>query len=81
MCSSWLCAKTDKENKASTPAGDCHPAAVVTSGPGPSPGSSNSCEDVVPPPKNCYRLVVLGKKKKYKPYAVCIWVIILIRFG
>lgn len=61
MCSSWLCAKTDKENKVSTPSGDCHPAAVVTSGPGPSPGSSNSCEDVVPPPKNCYRLVVLGK--------------------
>lgn len=62
MCSSWLCAKTDKENKASTPSGDCNPSAVVTSGPGPSPGSSNSCEDVVPPPKNCYRLVVLGKQ-------------------
>lgn len=66
MCSNWLCAKTDKE-KASTPSGECHPAAVVTSGPGPSPGSSNSCDDVVPPPKNCYRLVMLGKHTPARP--------------
>jgi len=34
------------------------------SGPGPSPGSSSSCEDSCkPPPKNCYRLVLLGSSR------------------
>ena len=33
-------------------------------GPGPSPGSSSSCEDSCkPPPKNCYRLVLLGSSR------------------
>lgn len=58
MCSSWLCTRNDKE-KIATPSRD-QSSSVVTSGPGPSPGSSTSCDDVVPPPKNCYRLVVLG---------------------
>lgn len=34
------------------------------SGPGPSPGSSSSCEESCkPPPKNCYRLVLLGSSR------------------
>lgn len=57
-CTNWFCAKrNEKVPIAST---ECH--SVVTSGPGPSPGSSNSCDDVIPPQKNCFRLVVLGIK-------------------
>jgi hypothetical protein len=36
------------------------PSTEVSHGPGPSPGSSGSCDDSVPPAKNCYRLVMLG---------------------
>ena len=32
----------------------------VMHGPGPSPGSSGSCDDSQPPARNCYRLVMLG---------------------
>ncbi|XP_044735880.1 GTP-binding protein Rhes [Chrysoperla carnea] len=28
-----------------------------------SPGSQGSCDDIVPPPKNCYRLVMLGSAR------------------
>lgn len=64
MCSSWLCAKTDnKEKPPATPPGDYNSAIATASGPAPSPGSSSSCDDAVPPPKNCYRLVVLGSAR------------------
>lgn len=36
------------------------PSVIIQHGPGPSPVSSVSCDDSEPPPKNCYRLVVLG---------------------
>lgn len=29
-----------------------------------SPGNPGSADDIIPPPKNCYRLVMLGKYKK-----------------
>lgn len=56
-CASWIC----KGNTKSPPTPTEHTMTMVQSGPGPSPGSSGSCDDIVPPPKNCYRLVVLGK--------------------
>lgn len=55
-CSSWLCSRshgTQSDRPGS-------PSADVFSGPGPSPGSSGSCDDSQPPAKNCYRLVMLG---------------------
>ncbi|CAH1958802.1 unnamed protein product [Acanthoscelides obtectus] len=75
-CASWLsCLTSDSDSSATAGAGERRAAvteasdpqdggitSVVTSGPGPSPASTNSCtDDVVPPPKNCYRLVVLGR--------------------
>lgn len=57
-CASWIC----KGNLHKSPPTPTEYTTTVTSGPGPSPGSSGSCDDVVPPPKNCYRLVMLGKK-------------------
>ncbi|XP_055383723.1 GTP-binding protein Rhes [Condylostylus longicornis] len=38
----------------------------IVQGPGPSPGSSGSCDDSEPPPKNCYRLVMLGSARAGK---------------
>lgn len=58
-CTNWLCSKT--ENKEKNPITSTEFSTITTSGPGPSPGSSNSCDDVIPPSKNCYRLVMLGK--------------------
>ncbi|XP_044270296.1 GTP-binding protein Rhes [Tribolium madens] len=58
-CTNWFCAK--RNEKVPITSTDCH--SVVTSGPGPSPGSSNSCDDVIPPQKNCFRLVVLGSAR------------------
>ncbi|XP_019867870.1 GTP-binding protein Rhes [Aethina tumida] len=69
-CTNWLC--TRKDGAAGEKMANHHPHGplerkdvqpVVTSGPGPSPGSSNSCDDVIPPPKNCYRLVMLGSSR------------------
>lgn len=58
-CATWLCGKTQNNNNISE-----HPSSPlteVTQGPGPSPGSSGSCgDDSQPPPRNCYRLVMLG---------------------
>lgn len=57
FCTNWFCTKgTEKAPNVSTDY-----QTVVTTGPGPSPGSSNSCDDVVPHQKNCFRLVMLGK--------------------
>lgn len=56
-CASWIC----KGNLHKSPPTPTEYTTTITSGPGPSPGSSGSCDDVVPPPKNCYRLVMLGK--------------------
>ncbi|GJQ84202.1 hypothetical protein Trydic_g2874 [Trypoxylus dichotomus] len=72
-CTSWLCANNAPEKQLPSPtdvAGSQTAATTTTpaantatnsAGPGPSPGSSNSCDDVIPPQKNCYRLVMLGK--------------------
>nr|CAI5826072.1 unnamed protein product [Callosobruchus analis] len=77
-CASWLsCSKSESVNSITAGAGERRAAVtevtdpqdggittVVTTGPGPSPASTNSCaDDVVPPPKNCYRLVVLGSAR------------------
>lgn len=66
-CASWIC----KGNTKSPPTPTEHNMTTVQSGPGPSPGSSGSCDDIIPPPKNCYRLVVLGEIS-FKKY---IWII------
>lgn len=50
-------------SSASSPCGTgtpTKPSVVIQHGPGPSPVSSVSCDETEPPPKNCYRLVVLG---------------------
>lgn len=50
-------------SSASSPGGTgtpTKPSVVIQHGPGPSPVSSVSCDETEPPPKNCYRLVVLG---------------------
>ncbi|KAK4877470.1 hypothetical protein RN001_009976 [Aquatica leii] len=60
-CTNWLC-MTKKTEKPANSTTDFTPP-VLTSGPGPSPGSSSSCDDIVPPSKNCYRLVMLGSAK------------------
>ncbi|XP_056640002.1 GTP-binding protein Rhes isoform X2 [Diorhabda sublineata] len=56
-CTNWLCTKRQQNGVQTTPQDY---QSVVTSGPGPSPVSSTSCDDVVPPSKNCFRLVMLG---------------------
>lgn len=57
-CTNWLCSKRDGKIPNATTE---YQSVVASAGPGPSPGSSNSCDDVVPPAKNCYRLVMLGE--------------------
>ncbi|KAI4472141.1 Small GTPase [Holotrichia oblita] len=69
-CTSWLCSHNETEKQLASPTdigGSQVPAtATLTTNnttvadPGPSPGGSNSCDDVIPPQKNCYRLVMLG---------------------
>ncbi|CAG9862074.1 unnamed protein product [Phyllotreta striolata] len=60
-CTNWLCAKRQPNGMPAGAPQDYQ--SVVTSGPGPSPGSSSSCDDVVPPQKNCFRLVMLGSAR------------------
>ncbi|KAJ8897162.1 hypothetical protein PR048_002508 [Dryococelus australis] len=49
---------------APSPASSESPMLPQQTGPGPSPGSSSSCEDSCKPPaKNCYRLVLLGSSR------------------
>ncbi|KAL5291592.1 RASD2 family protein [Megaselia abdita] len=53
-------------SSASSPCGTgtpTKPSVVIQHGPGPSPVSSVSCDETEPPPKNCYRLVVLGSAR------------------
>lgn len=55
-CATWLCGRSrngSSDNQRS-------PGDDVVQGPGPSPGSTGTCDDSQPPPKNCYRLVMLG---------------------
>ncbi|XP_026481057.1 dexamethasone-induced Ras-related protein 1-like [Ctenocephalides felis] len=74
-CAGWLCGKTgfaspgENNNAAvaghNTSNGDrpASPVIEIMHGPGPSPGSSGSCDDSQPPLKNCYRLVMLGSAR------------------
>lgn len=55
-CSTWFCSRNNDTTMDRTRS----PSVDVFQGPGPSPGSAGSCDDSVPPPKNCYRLVMLG---------------------
>lgn len=58
QCATWLCGR--KQNSASD-SQQQSPSDDVIQGPGPSPGSTGSCgDDSQPPPRNCYRLVMLG---------------------
>ncbi|XP_017779820.1 PREDICTED: GTP-binding protein Rhes isoform X2 [Nicrophorus vespilloides] len=63
-CCSWLCPGSGSM-KSCTPDKQEHNtnSQAASSGPNPSPGSSNSCDDVHPLQKNCYRLVVLGSAR------------------
>lgn len=66
-CMNWLCPQGNAKTSAITSPKETVEASpietMVTTGPNPSPGSSNSCEDAQPPPKNCYRLVMLGSAR------------------
>lgn len=59
-CTTWLCAKNGGGGNLHSYNDVQSPTAEVMQGPGPSPGSSGSCDDSQPPAKNCYRLVMLG---------------------
>ena len=65
-CSSWFCAKNEQEKPIANHTTNNDHQDVITSGPGPSPASSTSCDDVIPPSKNCFRLIMLGKYIKHK---------------
>ncbi|KAK9709450.1 Ras family [Popillia japonica] len=75
-CTSWLCSHNEAEKQLASPTdigGSQVPTTTTTPSltinstaapdPGPSPGASNSCDDVIPPQKNCYRLVMLGSAR------------------
>ncbi|CAG9770581.1 unnamed protein product [Ceutorhynchus assimilis] len=67
LCTSWFCTKTEQEKPANNhSAANNEYQAVVTTGPGPSPVSSGSCDDVMPPSKNCFRLIMLGSARTGK---------------
>lgn len=56
QCTSWLCTRSNGTNdRQRTPS-----ATEVHHGPNPSPAGSCGDDDSHPPPKNCYRLVMLG---------------------
>lgn len=55
-CAMWLCGRS----RNNAPDEQRSPTDDIVQGPGPSPGSTGSCDDSQPPPKNCYRLVMLG---------------------
>lgn len=67
-CGTWFCARSNDDDvggggamsRASGADRQRSPSLDAFQGPGPSPGGSASCDDSVPPPKNCYRLVMLG---------------------
>lgn len=70
-CTSWLCTRSNRMNQnvngsagAAAAAGSdkqrTPSASEVHHGPGPSPAGSCGDDDSHPPPKNCYRLVMLG---------------------
>lgn len=61
-CRSWFCLRPGAGQPGSTSAADRQrtPSTDTFQGPEPSPGSVGSYDDSVPPPKNCYRLVMLG---------------------
>lgn len=56
-CGSWFCSRRRNSSANERPPS---PASDIFQGPGPSPGSGSCGDDSQPPPKNCYRLVVLG---------------------
>lgn len=55
-CTTWLC--TNRNSNGQQHSDDKSFGEIMH--PGQSPGSSGSCDDSQPPPKNCYRLVMLG---------------------
>lgn len=57
QCTSWLCTRSNKANNDKYGAVS---SSEVQQGPGPSPVGSCGDDDSHPPPKNCYRLVMLG---------------------
>nr|XP_022902109.1 GTP-binding protein Rhes isoform X1 [Onthophagus taurus] len=65
-CTSWLCRNnnSEKQQQQQQDGGNQEEQTPVTvTTPGPSPAISNACDDVIPPQKNCYRLVVLGSAR------------------
>ncbi|XP_025833963.1 GTP-binding protein Rhes isoform X2 [Agrilus planipennis] len=61
-CANWFCVLNNSKGKGASSPSD-QATSVITSGPGASPASSTSCDDQVPPSKNCYRLIVLGSAR------------------
>ena len=62
-CGTWFCSRNNvagSGGSASQMDRARSPSSDIFQGPGPSPGSSGSCDDSQPPAKNCYRLVMLG---------------------
>lgn len=59
-CGTWFCARNNGTTSSASVDRPRSPSSDVFQGPGPSPGSSGSCDDSIPPAKNCYRLVMLG---------------------
>lgn len=59
-CRSWFCMRPNDGLAGSAADRQRTPSTDTFQGPEPSPGSVGSYDDSVPPPKNCYRLVMLG---------------------
>lgn len=58
QCTSWLCTRSNGiHDRQRTPSTEVH------HGPNPSPAGSCGDDDSHPPPKNCYRLVMLGSAR------------------
>ncbi|XP_055845515.1 GTP-binding protein Rhes [Episyrphus balteatus] len=73
-CGTWFCSRTNNNNNnnnmtfnsGNNELNGAKPipfTSEIVQGPGPSPGSSGSCDDSEPPAKNCYRLVMLGSAR------------------
>ncbi|XP_030760826.1 dexamethasone-induced Ras-related protein 1 isoform X2 [Sitophilus oryzae] len=66
-CTSWFCSKDEEEkNMCNHRADNEHQSIITTEQTANTANNSGSCDDVVPPSKNCFRLVVLGSSKTGK---------------